>query len=123
MHDVSSRGRVESFVRFLESLRRGARTLLVARAVLLWVAVAIAGLVVGGTLDFILRAPMGGRMIGLIGAVGLGSDFDGVGELPVGLDDVSFLPALRAELERRELPVRPIFGENVLRVLAAQTGE
>jgi len=56
-------------------------------------------------------------------AVCLGSDFDGVGELPVGLDDVSFLPALRAELERRELPVRPIFGENVLRVLAAQTGE
>lgn len=55
-------------------------------------------------------------------AVCLGSDFDGVGELPIGLDDVSFLPALRGELERRELPIRPIFGENVLRVLAAQSG-
>lgn len=53
-------------------------------------------------------------------AVCLGSDFDGVGELPIGLEDVSHLGALREELERRELPVRPIFGENVLRVLAAQ---
>ena len=51
----------------------------------------------------------------------LGSDFDGVPELPVGLEDVSKLPALRAELERRGLELRPIFGENVLRVLAAQT--
>lgn len=55
-------------------------------------------------------------------AVCLGSDFDGVGELPAGLDDVSDLGALREELERRELPVRPIFGANVLRVLEAQTG-
>jgi len=53
-------------------------------------------------------------------AVCLGSDFDGVGELPEGLDDVSDLGALREELVRRALPVRPIFGENVLRVLAAQ---
>jgi membrane dipeptidase len=51
----------------------------------------------------------------------LGSDFDGVGELPVGLDDVSDLGALGEELERRGLPVAPIFGENVLRVLAAQS--
>jgi membrane dipeptidase len=51
----------------------------------------------------------------------LGSDFDGVGELPEGLDDASDLPALFAELERRELPVRAIAGENVLRVLSAQT--
>ncbi len=54
-------------------------------------------------------------------AVCLGSDFDGVGELPAGLEDVADLGALREELERRELPVAPIFGENVLRVLAAQT--
>lgn len=59
--------------------------------------------------------------VGGPGAVCLGSDFDGVGELPIGLEDVSRLGALRAELERRELPVRPIFGENVLRVLDAQT--
>jgi len=50
----------------------------------------------------------------------LGSDFDGIPELPTGLEDVSKLPALRAELERRELPVRPIFGGNVLRILEAQ---
>ena len=54
-------------------------------------------------------------------AVCLGSDFDGVPELPLGVEDVAQLPALRAELERRGLPLRPIWGENVLRVLAAQT--
>ncbi len=54
------------------------------------------------------------------GGVCLGSDFDGVGELPVGLEDASHLPALREELERRGLAIAPIFGENVLRVLAAQ---
>ncbi|MEZ4335350.1 MAG: dipeptidase [Sandaracinaceae bacterium] len=59
--------------------------------------------------------------IGGAGAVCLGSDFDGVGELPIGLEDVSRLGALREELERRGLSVRPIFGENVLRVLDAQT--
>lgn len=49
----------------------------------------------------------------------LGSDFDGVPELPVGMADVGDLGALRAELERRDLPVRAVFGENVLRVLEA----
>ncbi len=51
----------------------------------------------------------------------LGSDFDGISELPVGMEDVGDLGALRAELERRGLPIRPIFGENVLRILAAQS--
>ena len=37
----------------------------------------------------------------------------------MGLEDVSELGALRAELERRELDARAIFGENVLRVLSA----
>ena len=55
-------------------------------------------------------------------AVCLGSDFDGVSELPEGLDDVSDLPALRAELERRRLPIAAIYGDNVLRVLDAQRG-
>lgn len=50
----------------------------------------------------------------------LGSDFDGVGELPSGMDDVSDLPVLRAALEARGLPVAAVFGENVLRVLDAQ---
>lgn len=51
----------------------------------------------------------------------LGSDFDGVSELAAGLEDVSDLPLLFAELERRGLPVPAIAGENVLRVLAAQS--
>ena len=48
----------------------------------------------------------------------LGSDFDGVPELPIGMSDVSELGALREELMKRQLPVRAILGENVLRVLA-----
>jgi membrane dipeptidase len=51
----------------------------------------------------------------------LGSDFDGIPELPLGMSDAGDLGALRTELERRGLPIRPIFGENVLRILAAQT--
>jgi membrane dipeptidase len=50
----------------------------------------------------------------------LGSDFDGVSELPVGFDDVSDLGLLLAELERRGMQLRPILGGNVLRVLDAQ---
>ncbi len=53
-------------------------------------------------------------------SVCLGSDFDGVGELPAGLDDAAHLPALFAELDRRGLPLAPILGENVLRILDAQ---
>ncbi len=53
----------------------------------------------------------------------LGSDFDGISELPTGLRDVGDLGNLRAELERRGLPIAPIFGENVLRILAAQSPE
>lgn len=53
--------------------------------------------------------------------VGLGSDFDGVGDtLPTGLKDVSQYPNLIAELLRRgyaEVDVQKICGENVLRVL------
>ncbi len=53
--------------------------------------------------------------------VGLGSDWDGVGSMPLGLDDVSKLPALTAGLlERGHSPdvVRGVLGENVLRVMA-----
>jgi len=52
----------------------------------------------------------------------LGSDFDGVPATPVGLEDVSKLPALTAELRRRGYApddVEKILGGNVLRVLAA----
>ncbi|VXC98957.1 dipeptidase [Sphingomonas sp. 8AM] len=55
--------------------------------------------------------------------VGLGSDFDGVGEtLPQGLTDVSTYPALLAELMRRgwsDAAVAKLAGGNVLRVMEA----
>ncbi|MEG3144263.1 dipeptidase [Sphingomonas sp. RT2P30] len=54
--------------------------------------------------------------------VGLGSDYDGVGEqLPEGMADVSTYPALLAELMRRgwsDEDIRKVAGENVLRVMA-----
>jgi len=52
--------------------------------------------------------------------VGLGSDFDGITEVPVGLEDVSKFPDLIAELLRRgwtEQDVRKVAGLNALRVL------
>ncbi len=52
----------------------------------------------------------------------LGSDFDGIPATPVGLEDVSKLPALTAELVRRGYApgdIEKILGGNVLRVLAA----
>ena len=62
------------------------------------------------------------HVIDLVGIdhVGLGSDFDGVGDsLPTGLKDVSFYPNLVLELLKRgysEEDVRKILGENFLRV-------
>ena len=52
--------------------------------------------------------------------VGLGSDFDGITDVPVGLEDVSKFPDLVAELLRRgwsEVDVRKVVGLNALRVL------
>jgi len=53
--------------------------------------------------------------------VGLGSDFDGVGDsLPTGLKDVSMYPNLIAELLRRgyeDGDIEKICGANVLRVM------
>ncbi|HEU4559920.1 MAG TPA: dipeptidase [Longimicrobium sp.] len=52
--------------------------------------------------------------------VGLGSDFDGITSLPVGLEDVSRYPYLTAELLRRgyrDADVRKILGGNLLRVM------
>ena len=62
-----------------------------------------------------------GHVVELVGIdhVGLGSDFDGITETPVGLEDVSAYPNLIAELLRRgysEEDVRKICGENLLRV-------
>lgn len=62
--------------------------------------------------------------------VGLGSDFDGVGDsLPTGLKDVSTYPNLVAELLRRghsEADIRKILGGNFMRVwreVEARAGE
>jgi membrane dipeptidase len=52
--------------------------------------------------------------------VGIGGDFDGITDTPVGLEDVSTYPALFAELSRRgwsEADLRKLAGENLLRVL------
>jgi membrane dipeptidase len=52
------------------------------------------------------------------GAVGLGTDFDGIPDPPTGLEDVSKLPKLTEELLRRghsEEEVRGVLGENFLR--------
>jgi membrane dipeptidase len=52
--------------------------------------------------------------------VGVGSDFDGIGFTPVGLEDVSTFPDLIAELVRRGYPdedIRKILGGNLLRAL------
>lgn len=60
--------------------------------------------------------------VGGIGAVGLGSDFDGVPCTPAGLDDVSKFPALAAALHERgykDEDIRKIFGGNTLRVMRA----
>ncbi len=62
------------------------------------------------------------HVVDLVGIdhVGIGSDYDGVGDsLPVGLKDVSAYPNLVAGLLRRgysEEDVRKILGENLLRV-------
>ena len=62
--------------------------------------------------------------LGLIGPdhVGIGSDFDGLPQLPAGMEDCSRLPHLTAELLRRghtEEELTKVLGENVLRVMAA----
>ncbi|HEX8071927.1 MAG TPA: membrane dipeptidase [Pyrinomonadaceae bacterium] len=53
--------------------------------------------------------------------VGIGSDFDGVPDLPEGMEDISKLPNLTYELLKRgysEQDVRKVLGENLLRVFA-----
>src|SRR5438552_1932869 len=64
------------------------------------------------------------RDVAGVDAVGLGSDFDGITEVPVGLEDVSKFRDLIAELLRRgwsEQDVKKVAGLNALRVL--RTGE
>lgn len=60
------------------------------------------------------------RRVAGIDHVGLGSDFDGIGSVPEGLDDVSRYPALLEELVRRGYTrdeVAKVAGLNLLRVM------
>jgi membrane dipeptidase len=54
--------------------------------------------------------------------VGLGSDFDGVSSLPIGMDDVTKYPLITQELKKRgysNKSIKKILGRNVLRVMKA----
>jgi membrane dipeptidase len=60
------------------------------------------------------------RQVAGVDHVGIGSDFDGIPETVVGLEDVSKFPAIFAELARRgwsDADLRKLAGENVLRAL------
>jgi membrane dipeptidase len=54
-------------------------------------------------------------------AVGIGADYDGIDDVPDGLEDVSFLPRISEELLRRghsEAQVKKVLGENFLAFFA-----
>jgi membrane dipeptidase len=62
------------------------------------------------------------KLTGSADYIGIGSDFDGVGCVPKGLDDVSKFPNLtRALLERGYAAedIRKIYGANLMRVMRA----
>jgi membrane dipeptidase len=75
-------------------------------------------------IDAVLRTV--DRAVKVAGAdhVGFGSDFDGIsGMAPVGMEDVSKYPALvrgLIDLGYKDVDIRKIMGENLLRVLGAQ---
>jgi membrane dipeptidase len=61
------------------------------------------------------------RAVAGFDAVGIGSDFDGITNPPVGLEDVSRFPGLVAEMVRRgwsDEEIAKLLGENLLRALA-----
>jgi len=60
------------------------------------------------------------RAVAGVDSVGIGSDFDGVGSTPVGLDGVDKFPALLEELARRgwsDQDLAKVAGGNILRVM------
>ncbi len=62
------------------------------------------------------------RQVAGVDHVGLGSDFDGIGDTPAGLEGVDRYPALLEELMRRgwsDAEVAKLAGENLLRVMIA----
>jgi membrane dipeptidase len=71
------------------------------------------------TMDDVIRHIEHVRDVAGIDHVGIGGDFDGITQVPVGLEDVSTYPALFAALARRgwsESDLRKLAGENALRV-------
>ncbi len=75
----------------------------------------------GATLDDVLDHIDHAVQVAGIDHVGLGSDFDGVFDLPTGLEDVTRLPWITYGLYRRgyaEADIQKILGGNLLRVLA-----
>jgi membrane dipeptidase len=74
------------------------------------------------TLDMLMEHFVHIAKVAGIDHVGIGSDFDGVGgQLPVGMEDVSKLPAITYELLKRgysEADVKKVLGENFLRTMA-----
>jgi membrane dipeptidase len=62
------------------------------------------------------------RQVAGVDHVGLGSDFDGIPDTPVGLEGVDRYPKLLEELMRRgwsDADIAKLAGENLLRVMAA----
>jgi membrane dipeptidase len=60
------------------------------------------------------------RQVAGVDHIGIGSDFDGIDEGPLGLEDVSKFPNLFAELVRRgwsDDDLRKLAGQNLLRVM------
>ena len=52
-------------------------------------------------------------------SVGLGSDFDGISDVPSGMEHIAKIPAIRTELKRRgysDSDIRKIMGENFMRI-------
>jgi len=65
-------------------------------------------------------------MVAGIDHVGIGSDFDGIGTVPKGLEDVSKMPNLTAALMKRgytEADIQKIMGGNFLRVIREVVGQ
>ncbi|WP_086826597.1 dipeptidase [Allokutzneria sp. NRRL B-24872] len=72
------------------------------------------------TIDTIVKHVEHAREVAGIDHIGLGGDYDGVGELPVGLEDVSGYPALIAALLERSWSTEDcakLTSRNALRVL------